>query len=465
MADAFNFSLNKKNDISDQHFLKMDDAYEIFKYLHLSAHKSISLPNTYSSNPVFVIGGQGGEAQRGAWPMTPDEYLQKFHYGKNDTFLVDQSALAFVRTVKKVSDEGFEQDIMQQLYTFGRGRYHFGKHIARSALLGNVRLAPLFDPLLFSIDPSCGGKVNPITIYAVIMLRCNPTLLDIPFEKNRKIPEDAIIAAKKIIRLLDSPKRSNKKTYQYIRTETNIEYSIQKNSVQDKIHDILQTPNLNHLASSVFGTKIWGGINTAGNDSALRSDGYGKSNHLAILATAYVAHQEFAKIQLFSEYKNNDDSFNLKSIRALSADYGFHSRHREPEQIILTAEKVCSIAPTMVSPRIRLAKLYRLKGDTKKALDVLENVTIQHPKSAPAYTAIADTYVDMKKWAKSVQIFYISLSFNATDAYTRVRLCNVLQQLGEIEEAIKVINEGLLIYPNLKKFLIKADTLKKLSAN
>lgn len=173
---------------------KKDSLSSIF-YTKLGFHKGLSFHNGFYIKPRFSFTGGGGELIRG-YPNYPIyEYIKKISSEAKEIknlsqIFYDSSFKLINRSVNLLKkDKIYENDydIAADLYNKGANSIHFG----RSSLIGFLKnwysIQILVDPDLQQIKYDINGTNTSQDILAYIYTRFAPELLNIPFERNRKI--------------------------------------------------------------------------------------------------------------------------------------------------------------------------------------------------------------------------------------------------------------------------------------
>lgn len=222
LADRHGFALNVDPcSEKKQRPRSLDDVYFNTLYTKLGFHKQMYWVPMHARAHHFT--GHGGEALRGYYAGTPEEFKAKqlgwcrwislqdnarFSTALENT--IDRS-LEYVR--KKYATCGRpidERDVVNKLCRETEMRFHCGRTCIERYAGGEISYLPLLDKSLAKIASSAEVCPDYNLLYALIFVRYAPTLLSIAFEGNRKIDHSTVQCAKGINALKRYPGTSRR---------------------------------------------------------------------------------------------------------------------------------------------------------------------------------------------------------------------------------------------------------------
>lgn len=461
ISKKFNFDINTCPIHSTSVFLNPDDSYNIFRNIHLGFHKSLANVAScqYNVDPSFYIGGQGGEAQRGAWLMSPDQYLMKHNYNKNNSDIVDKSASAFLNSLTNLRDNFFPncsiKSLIQNQYIYTRCQHHFGRSMSRSAVLGRIRLSPLLDPILFKLDPTCAGTFDPTILYPLVILRTCPELMDVPYDSGREIDKSLIAQARLINSMYANTESYNKTNYTY---KTHC-YDLDKNTKPPSSYAYIDSVLSNKVVQKVL-LYLFGDLKSIDFESHL---GYGKSDKLAFYAFFEIISDEILKsynarfsLSIDSLDDLPDYDQNLEYI--LTELYG-PFLNSDSNSIIIYAKDLSRKYNNFFAPALRLVNLYKNKLEYDKCASILQSLTLRFPEEDDVYISLAEIHVKMKDYNSAIDVFNNLLLKNKNNEYIISRLSTLYIQTRQFEQASHLIQQGLRINPKSNLLLNKKSLL------
>lgn len=214
IAKYYGFTLNKEKQINTRYNLNLKDILNIYFYTRFSSHKEWSNSyNHYLYKPrmkEYYFSGAGGETIRSYWQFTPKEFIERYlvranRYSKVAFKKVKEETIkilekSFDEIQKNTDDYESNWDIVLELYRHTRSCFHFGSGAVGNYLVNHYELQPLLDPLLAKLKLNTEGCSDRNLLFAVILKRYCPTLLDFPFEGNRSIDQETLRYAEEINR-------------------------------------------------------------------------------------------------------------------------------------------------------------------------------------------------------------------------------------------------------------------------
>ena len=171
-------------------------------------HKEMYSPRTAFREPRFHVGGAAGEALRGQWVTTKEEFIRqgllRCHY--KTLYCRDETERIYERSYqqgqKKFSHlPDYDDKPFIYLYMWGWNKNHFGKSIIEKLFGNDIVLAPLLDYDLYRLNQVDAGNRDHDLLYALIYDRYCPELLNFPINGNRKIAQATIERARELNRL------------------------------------------------------------------------------------------------------------------------------------------------------------------------------------------------------------------------------------------------------------------------
>ena len=231
ISKKFNFKLNentiKQNSI---YFEELDTILNISFYAKLGFNKQFYFKFNRYSEPIYKIGGAGGESIRGYYNYTPEEYIQ---YIANKTGKYSNELFSAAEEMIRYSCKKIDQkyniyneksyDLAAKSYLNDRNRNHFGRSSVEAYCSNVISLAPLQDNDLIKLITKTEECDDKDLLIALIFLRYCPELLEIEFAGDKKIDENTLYHARKI----------NEK-YPYIRKSKKL-ISCENTETQEKV--------------------------------------------------------------------------------------------------------------------------------------------------------------------------------------------------------------------------------------
>ena len=193
IAEHFGFVLKNKYAVPNGLRINAENAYYIYKHTLFNCHREPYFPRFYYEKPMFYLNGLSGETIRGF--MSRCGFLKSFQNPTGISTIRHIPTVAqreLMRDYEKLPDFN-ENHIVnskeQDRYFYGatRNRYHFGMVAFQNYLLNIIQIPNLSDTKIINIGLS--ENVDPMTLYAIILHRTCPELLNFPFEGNRTVPE------------------------------------------------------------------------------------------------------------------------------------------------------------------------------------------------------------------------------------------------------------------------------------
>ena len=153
------------------------------------------------------------------------------------------------------------------------------------------------------------------------------------------------------------------------------------------------------------------------------------------------------------------DPTNLLASRSLSTAYMLTHRYIEAIEII---EKSISIYPDDYSLKEELSRLLSRSGDTKRALEILEDVVKSAP-TASNHNRLGMQYINQDEYQKAKEQFTLALKKDETLVSAWFNLARTYLYLKQPDKAVEVEDDGLKQSPeNLQLLDIKAYSLSKI---
>ncbi len=111
--------------------------------------------------------------------------------------------------------------------------------------------------------------------------------------------------------------------------------------------------------------------------------------------------------------------------------------------------------PLDIDPYVWLGLAYRKKDELDQAQAVLENGREKFPEDSRIYFQLAELAMSKKDWSKAVFMWEEAMNLTKNkSARLYIRLGAAYQYLGQFSESEKILEEGLLLYPDNRDLLI-----------
>ncbi len=209
IAKDFNFELNK-NFINEEKIIDdpLNSAIKKSFNVKLGFHKEMYFKTFHYKKTTYSCTGAGGECLRGYPYKTPTQYLNSVKYMNNisDPSLTKQAVSTIKKTFKILSKKfnidlnSKSNELVKIHYKELRTRNHYGKTSIETYLSNSITLTPLIDENLRKLKLNSGDCEDDKLLFALILSRYCPQLLNYKIEGNREISKDTINYAKKINR-------------------------------------------------------------------------------------------------------------------------------------------------------------------------------------------------------------------------------------------------------------------------
>ena len=257
LADKYHFSINDAGGLStEMDPFSAEEIIDLSFYTKLGFHKEMYFKPGRMKERRYNFSGNGGECIRcrtERWKYTAEEYedkaVHRFHYLKDRTPETYSRMEQSVRNILSRSFErlrSFNADHSQSLtgsewawreiYRETRCRNHYGKAIIEGYLANIMILSPLLDPDLSRLTLSTKECADENMLFAILLDRFAPGLLDVPFEGGRKIQDETIEYARSINRKYPFNQETRQSECSGARTKTagqQAEFSPDTSSVEE----------------------------------------------------------------------------------------------------------------------------------------------------------------------------------------------------------------------------------------
>ena len=207
LAAACGFTLNAGKCGGKYTPLTATDAWNLSVLTNLGIHHYPYYKNSAYSPSIFKFTGQGGETIRNHWYVEPHALERAMIGGDISQRNLSLSAVKFLweelialnQSRPAGHADGYRK-LVHHLYDEGRARYHFGRNIMSWFMVNYMTLAPLLDPELRRVDCLSQGNLDHDLLMAVIMMRIDKRLVEIPFNDGKMFSADCISRAREINR-------------------------------------------------------------------------------------------------------------------------------------------------------------------------------------------------------------------------------------------------------------------------
>ena len=366
ISEVFDFPLNK-NFFAESTQCSRNLTLESYRNCYLSIHKSDNLFQTYMPDiPIFKFSGQGGEAARGAWHISFDEFLDRHVYRASTwrllPFFSGKAIIEAAGNIQKrfgIADDK-QHEIMELLYLKGRSRNHHGKSIAYHANHRILVTSPLYDPMLLSITTANNERIKPDTLYAMILRRACKKLLDIPYKGQRHFSREALDFCKNIDEI--HIEKNNIHQFEYVTSYhfRALPAENARNALNAQRFIDASFPRKTELLfRHLFGSDLLAAV-TTGKHVTLN-----KLTAIGLAFAYYRAHEKDLPAQgdfLDADFRFDEAQWQ-NSLKPLPGAEEYFTR----EKAIEALRETLALMPNLLAPRLPLALLLYAEGRTAEA--------------------------------------------------------------------------------------------------
>ena len=224
IADFFHCRLNVSSSENKKTIpLSLEEFINLTSYVRLCFCTEMYYKNACQEKPLYAFCGNGGEALRKHWDVTPKQFIKDVNKRAKAYDDIDFSssvdkilgkAFSVAREKYHIADEN-SPAVVEAFYRETRVRTHFGKAMAENSVCNVNTMAPLLDSTLAKISLKNCKTTNRDIIIAVIFERYCPELLQFKFDSGRSINEGILNYAKELNRMFpfisqDKPMTGNR---------------------------------------------------------------------------------------------------------------------------------------------------------------------------------------------------------------------------------------------------------------
>ncbi len=192
IARDFNFKVCSDSYYFDNQKVKGECWRDVYKYCMLDDMNQVLGPELIYDDTVIRIGGHFGETVRGYWDF---ERMASFADGLENAGILYDALLDTIDS-HRIATEYTGNDIIN---AYSNSEYvmmetldekFFGKQVTRWMMSNMFMLSPFMDYTLRGLD--VGEEHKREVIYALIIKRCCPELLNYRFDRGHKFEEDTL---------------------------------------------------------------------------------------------------------------------------------------------------------------------------------------------------------------------------------------------------------------------------------
>ena len=173
--------------------INVNESFSFFQYLKFGFNNIFVYRSLVFKKPNFYFTGYGGEFLR-AYPIRPiKKYIELISNGYNKKFY-NSSIKICNRTVSSLKNHktySNDYEISAYLYLKGRYRHHFGKSVIEQLIYNSYILCPLIDPDIIQINFNINEN-STFDLISYIYVRYSHNILNIPFDRKRKLCKESI---------------------------------------------------------------------------------------------------------------------------------------------------------------------------------------------------------------------------------------------------------------------------------
>ncbi|MBD5518941.1 MAG: hypothetical protein HDR07_10840 [Lachnospiraceae bacterium] len=201
ICSYYGIALNKKIEGFNLGKLTGKQSFNLAWHSRLAFHKQAQFVNCYHLDPVFYVGGRFGEPVRGK-VRDIDTWLS---YATSACFGAREFDIASYKEVidsiggKEDRDNLLSRHVtLVNFYKKTWSRTHYGLEGFQTSCINQYQINPLSDGRLLQIRPTFENNVGSDLIYAIIIMRICPELLDFPFAHGEQFSDETLALAEKI---------------------------------------------------------------------------------------------------------------------------------------------------------------------------------------------------------------------------------------------------------------------------
>ena len=204
IGKEFGFRLNRNFDTAKISYDNMYTSLFNSFYPKLCFHTEMNYKPYRYEYPVYHLTGSAGGGLRGFPNRTSAEFIRRLkkHVAKYDPSLNESVERLFNRTIDKISAkynlDKDSKEIISRHYKETRSRYHPGKQSVEYFLINDYLLNPLLDEELYMLKRTTKDCDDERLLFALILSRYCPKLLNFDFDSNRSFDENTLKYAKEL---------------------------------------------------------------------------------------------------------------------------------------------------------------------------------------------------------------------------------------------------------------------------
>ncbi|MBO7080631.1 MAG: hypothetical protein J6V99_01135 [Neisseriaceae bacterium] len=205
IANFYHAHLNNPSYNQDAHPLSTEEFVNLSSYIRLGFCTEIYFRNQSHKTPLFAFTGNGGEALRSHWEVSPKQFIADINRQNKTLGINFESSVnkilntAFQAACEKYHiDDTTSPEAVNAFYQETRCRNHFGKDMAEKSCLNIFTMAPLLDTALAKLNLNGCKTQKRDLIMSVIFERYCPDLLKFKFDSGRFIDPEILAYARQI---------------------------------------------------------------------------------------------------------------------------------------------------------------------------------------------------------------------------------------------------------------------------
>lgn len=449
ISQAFNFELNK-NIICKSTKCNSELTLDLYKNCNFCISKDYNPFYTEINDELaFHFGGQGGELLRGYY-MSIDELLDRYIYTKEKwslpyDFYGKVFTEASVYTQKKYGiAKVASQETVLRMYKIGHMRHHFGKTMAGTSITRNIRLAPLFDPLLLSIDNTASGTLTPDTLYVVLLRKLCQKLLNFPFDRYRHFSKEALKFGNNFKELSNESKYINSIGF---KSSYHIHALPRRNNDTPLTAKLFIETVLPRQASILF-EHMFGHdalIGIMNSKLSQRESSYSKIGAIAIAFAYYRVHKK--ELLSNGDFLSEDFSFDEAQWKIKLQSLPGAKDYFSTDMAIHALRETLTLKPELLAPRLRLADILHGEGNEGEAESLLNEALSIPSNDYWGLLLKCKIAIKLKKFDKALEFARKSFELHS-DIITIGYLAQLLYHNELLDEAVMFINTQLSIRPD-----------------
>ena len=330
------------------------------------------------------------------------------------------------------------------MYKIGHMRHHYGKTMAGTSITRNIRLAPLLDPLLLSIDNTAGGTLTPNTLCVVLLSKMCKKLLDFPFDGYRRFSKEALEFGNNFEEL---PKESKQICSIGFKSSYLLHALPRRNNdtplTAERFIENVLPKQASLLFEHMFGHDALIGI--MDKKLSQRESLYSKIGAIAIAFAYYRVHKK--ELSSNGDFLNEEFSFDEAQWKSKLQSLPGAKDYFSTERAIHALRETLTLMPELLAPRLRLADILHGEGNEGEAESLLNEALSIPSNDYWGLLVKCKIAIKLKKLDKALEFARKSFELHSNIIIIGY-LAQLLYQNELLDEAVLFINTQLSERPD-----------------